>query len=83
MKRTVVLLAMLATLLCGVLALQSCKQTAGKHCTNVQDCEKDLICCFDGVGADHALGVCLPEAECVPLDGGVTEDASVTQDASP
>ena len=83
MKRTVVLLAMLAALLCGVLALASCKQDAGKPCTSIHDCDKDLICCFDGVGADQALGVCRPEAECVPLDGGVVEDASVTQDASP
>jgi len=82
MKRTIVLLALVATLLCGA-ALQSCKQKEGKYCTSVQDCDKDLVCCFDGVGADTALGRCLPEAECLPLDGGVTEDASVTQDASP
>ncbi len=83
MNRTVVLLMMLAALLCGGLALTSCKQTEGKSCSYLDDCDKDLICCFDGVAANEPLGVCRPESECLPLDGGVTEDAQVTQDASP
>ena len=83
MKRTVVHLMLLLTLILGVLALASCKQKEGKACSNVHDCEGDLICCFDGVNATEALGVCRQEADCTPLDGGVTEDASVTQDASP
>jgi len=82
MKRTVLLLAMLAALLCGT-ALTSCKQKEGKSCTNVNDCDKGLLCCFDGTQATEALGVCRLEAACVPLDSGVTADASVTQDASP
>ena len=82
MKRIVVLLAMLLALLCGT-ALSSCKQKEGKSCTNVEDCDDGLTCCFDGVGASSALGVCRLDEDCVPLDGGVTEDASVTQDASP
>lgn len=82
MKRIVVLLAMLLALLCGT-ALSACKQKEGKSCTNVQDCDDNLICCFDGVGANSALGVCRADEDCVPLDSGVTEDASVTQDASP
>jgi hypothetical protein len=83
MKRTVVLLMMLAALLLWALALGSCKQKEGKPCTNINDCDNGLICCFDGVNANDALGVCRPEADCLPLDGGVTGDASVTQDASP
>lgn len=82
MKRTVLLLAMVAALLCGALALTSCKQTEGKPCSHVDECDQDLICCFDGVGANQALGLCRPEDQCVPLDGGA-EDAAVTQDASP
>ncbi len=78
MKRTVTLLMLLFALLAGGLALSSCKQEEGRSCTNVHDCGDDLICCFDGVHATEALGVCRPEAECTPLDGGVTEDASAT-----
>lgn len=82
MKRTVLLPTMLAALFCGALALASCKQTEGKLCSSLDDCDKDLICCFDGVAADEPLGVCRLETDCLPLDGGVTEDALVTQDAS-
>jgi hypothetical protein len=83
MKRTIVLLLWLAALLSGALALGSCKQKEGKPCTNLADCDKGLICCFDGVGADEALGVCRTEAACQPLDSGVSGDASVTPDATP
>jgi hypothetical protein len=83
MKRTVVLLTLLTALVCGGLSLASCKQSEGKLCSSLADCDDDLICCFDGVAANDPLGVCLPEAECMPLDGGVSQDASATQDASP
>lgn len=83
MKRIAVLFALLFALVGGALVLPSCKQKTGKPCTNAQDCDKGLICCFDGVAASEPLGVCRPEEECTPLDGGVTEDASVTLDASP
>ncbi len=83
MKRIVTLVVLLFALFGGALALNACKQKEGKSCTNVHDCDDGLICCFDGVHADDALGVCRTEVECTPLDGGVTEDASTTQDASP
>ncbi len=71
----------LSVLLAGPMV--SCKQKEGRACTNVHDCADELVCCFDGVSANEALGVCRPTSDCSPLDGGITEDASATQDASP
>lgn len=67
-------------------ALFACRQNEGKPCQTTSDCEKGLVCCFDGVNASSTLGVCKQGPDCTPrLDSSVDaqqpDDAEVIPDA--
>lgn len=76
----------------GLLSLPACKQKSGESCQTTSDCDKGLVCCFDGINASGSLGVCTPGDSCTPIaDAGVDAappadagmDAAPPADASP
>ena len=79
MNRRHLILPLLALLALPLFA--GCKQKEGKPCQTTSDCSGDLVCCFDGAGAASALGVCLTNEACYPIDAAVGQDVAVGQDA--
>lgn len=84
--------AALLTLALGLLAVPACRQRSGESCQTTSDCNKGLVCCFDGLNASGSLGVCTSGDDCTPIadagadaappaDAGV--DAAPPADAAP
>ena len=64
----------------SLVAISGCKQKSGESCQTTSDCDKGLVCCFDGINASSSLGVCTPGDDCTPIaDAGV--DAAPPADA--
>ena len=78
MIKRLLIASLLTALALGGLAA-GCLQKEGKPCQTTTDCDKDLVCCFEGAAADQTLGVCQVGDTCTRIDAGV--DASI--DASP
>lgn len=74
----------LAAALCAsLLAFGACRQKEGKSCQTTTDCEKGLVCCYDGTSAASTLGVCTQASECnAQPDAAVPPDAKVYLDAA-
>jgi len=74
--------ALLSLGLSLLLATPGCKQKSGESCQTSSDCDKGLVCCFDGTNADSSLGICTPGDTCTPIpDAGV--DAAQPDAAQP